>query len=286
MPRPAEWTRGEDELVVADYLTMLAQELAGQSFSKAQHNAALQRLLPGRARGSIEFKHANISAVLLELGYPYVDGYKRRSNYQELLREVVVERWNANSSIQTAAAAAVAAPVVDLPTSSDDWSSVLVDAPKRETRISRTFERPPRGRPPASNVNYLERESRNSSLGAAGEEFVLKLESRRLWQQGRRRLADRVEHVARTQGDGLGYDILSFEPNGRERMIEVKTTRFGSMTPFFATRNEVDVSDAESESYHLYRVFKFEKEPRIFILPGRLRDSVVLDPMVFRASLP
>ena len=147
MPRPAEWTRGEDELVVADYLTMLAQELAGQSFSKAQHSAALQRLLPGRARGSIEFKHANISAVLLELGYPYVDGYKRRSNYQELLREVVVERWNANSSIQTAAAAAVAAPVVDLPTSSDDWSSVLVDAPKRETRISRTIERPPRGRP-------------------------------------------------------------------------------------------------------------------------------------------
>ncbi len=139
-------------------------------------------------------------------------------------------------------------------------------------------------------MNYLEAEARNASLGAAGEKFVLTLERTRLWQQGHRHLSNGVDHVARTQGDGLGYDILSFEPNGRERLIEVKTTRYGSMTPVFATRNEVDVSDnvsdAESESYHLCRVFTFEKEPRLFILPRPLIDSVVLDPMIFRALLP
>jgi hypothetical protein len=108
----------------------------------------------------------------------------------------------------------------------------------------------------------------------------------RLRQLGHRRLSEKVEHVARTQGDGLGYDILSFESNGRERLIEVKTTRYGDMTPFFATRNEVEVSERQAASYRLYRVFKFEKKPRLFILPGALRQSVILEPVTYRASLP
>ncbi len=41
-----------------------------------------------------------------------------------------------------------------------------------------------------------------------------------------------IEHVSRTQGDGPGYDIVLFETDGRERMIEVKTTAFDAMTPF------------------------------------------------------
>jgi hypothetical protein len=52
-------------------------------------------------------------------------------------------------------------------------------------------------------------------------------------------MADRVEHVSATRGDGFGYDVLSFEPDGRERFIEVKTTAFGAMVPFFVTRNEL-----------------------------------------------
>jgi hypothetical protein len=34
-----------------------------------------------------------------------------------------------------------------------------------------------------------------------------------------------------------------FEESGEERLIEVKTTRFGPYTPLFLTRNEVDVVD-------------------------------------------
>lgn len=58
------------------------------------------------------------------------------------------------------------------------------------------------------------------------------------------------------------------------------------MTPFFATRNEVEVSEQEASRYHLYRVFTFDKRPRLFILPGALRQSVILDPVSYRASLP
>ena len=62
---------------------MLTLELNGQQYSKAEHARALVQRLDGRSRASLEFKHCNISAVLLALGYPYIDGYKPRGNYQK-----------------------------------------------------------------------------------------------------------------------------------------------------------------------------------------------------------
>ena len=86
---PDAWSREEVEAAVADYFDMLARELRGEPFNKAQHNRMLQRLLNNRSHGAIERKHQNISAILIELGYPYIDGYKPLGNYQELLRLVV-----------------------------------------------------------------------------------------------------------------------------------------------------------------------------------------------------
>lgn len=84
-----DWSRAEVEVVVADYLKMLSLELAGQTYSKAAHRRVLLEKLNGRSEGSVEFKHCNISAVLIHLGCPYLRGYQPRANYQRLLREVV-----------------------------------------------------------------------------------------------------------------------------------------------------------------------------------------------------
>jgi hypothetical protein len=111
------------------------------------------------------------------------------------------------------------------------------------------------------------------------------VEDRRLRSTGHKQLAERIEHVSRSQGDGLGYDILSFETDGRERLIEVNTTSFGAMTPFFASKREVAVSEERAQNFNLYRVFKFSEAPKIFILQGSLRDSCDLDAVQFRASL-
>src|SRR5262249_6590498 len=69
-PIPKDWTEREVGLIVADYFTMLEKELLGKPFSKAEHRRTLSPRLDGRSDGSIEFKHANISAVLTGLGLP------------------------------------------------------------------------------------------------------------------------------------------------------------------------------------------------------------------------
>jgi hypothetical protein len=84
------WSRDEVEAAVADYFQMLQWELSGIAYNKADQNERL-RALVHRSRGSIEFKHANISAILTLYGYPYIDGYKPRGNFQALLEQAVLE---------------------------------------------------------------------------------------------------------------------------------------------------------------------------------------------------
>lgn len=132
--------------------------------------------------------------------------------------------------------------------------------------------------------DYLGREAYNISLGTAGEEFIVQFEHWRLNSLGQSRLADKVDHVSKSKGDGLGYDILSFETNGKERFIEVKTTRFGKDTPFFVSKGELALSQATNDQFHLYRLFEFRKAPRLFNLVDGLDQHGILDPVSFRAS--
>lgn len=76
-----DWSKEEVESIVEDYFSMLASELAGVLYNKTAHRKKLLKRLPLRSKGSIEFKHANVSAALLDLGLPYIEGYKPRSNY-------------------------------------------------------------------------------------------------------------------------------------------------------------------------------------------------------------
>ncbi len=128
-------------------------------------------------------------------------------------------------------------------------------------------------------------EARNGALGLAGEQLVLRYERERLSGAGQSRLAGKIVHVSATESDSLGFDILSYDVDGRERLIEVKTTRFGSLTPFFASRNEVEVSDRRPNDYQLYRLFKFSEQPKLFVLPGALRHSCRLDPISYSARV-
>ncbi|MEY2520802.1 MAG: hypothetical protein QOF24_2561 [Verrucomicrobiota bacterium] len=195
----------------------------------------------------------------------------------------VVEDWRprANDLNQTVNSI-VEAPVEAIPPI-DDLLSIQVAPPVREESPSRIHEETvPKIQP--GRRNYLEIEARNRSLGRAGEDLVLRFEHERLTRIGERTLAGRIQIVSRTLGDHLGYDIVSFEADGRERLIEVKTTRFGAMTPFFASRNEVNVSAKRETQCQLYRLFSFHSQPRLFALSGSLSDSCRLVPANYSAT--
>lgn len=275
------WSPEEVEAIVADHLQMLTLELAGQRYSKTEHRRRLQAKLNNRSDGSIEFKHSNISAVLIQLGIPYIRGYQPRSNYQAILADVVTEQLKQRSLLDQAALAAVQQPAVT-PLGAD-FANTLTQAPARQLRVA---EAQPEWawNKPAIKRDYLEREAQNQSLGLAGEAFVLQFEHWRLNALGQHTLADKVEHVAQSKGDGLGYDVLSFEPDGRERFIEVKTTAFGKDTPFFVSRNELAFSRTAAQQFHLYRLFDFRQHPRLFDLAGEISNHCLLDPVSYRAS--
>ena len=85
------WTDEENDLIVADYFAMLAADLAGRPYIKADHNRRLRTRLD-RSRPSIEFKHRNISAVLKGLGETWLTGYLPAFNIQMSLADAVA-RW-------------------------------------------------------------------------------------------------------------------------------------------------------------------------------------------------
>ncbi len=129
-----------------------------------------------------------------------------------------------------------------------------------------------------------ERDARNRDLGRRGEELILNFERSRLRQCERDDLARKVRWVAEEDGAGAGYDIKSFSENGAERLIEVKTTFGGRITPFYLTENERAFSSERPEAFCLIRLFDFARSARAFELKPPLDARVRLDPMVYRAS--
>ncbi len=280
----ADWSRLEVEAVVADYFAMLAHEMRDEPYSKTAHRRALSALLHGRSDGSIERKHQNISAILLDLRHPWILGYKPLSNYQRLLGDVVVERLLGDRELGTAIEAAIEKSV-DAP-AVDDFLSRLEDRPVPASMGYGVIrETPGVIAPPVGMVDRLEQEARNSQLGRAGEQFVIDFERARLRSLGKEKLAESIEHISVTEGDGAGFDVLSFEPDGSERFIEVKTTAFAKQTPFFLSVNELRVSRKHEERYQLYRVFRFRRDPRLFMMGGALDQTCRLDPIQFRARV-
>lgn len=283
---PSDWSRTEVEALVTDHLDMLSKDLRGEPYSKTEHRRRLARLLDERSDGSIERKHQNVSAILIGLGYPFIFGYKPLGNYQRLLFDVVADRVAIDRPLAATVSAAVEAPV-EPPSSGVGLADLLSrwDSPPDPAEplvYAATRERPRTPRPP---VNFLEREARNASLGRAGEEFVVQYERARLIAEGEDALAERVEHISVTEGDGAGFDVRSFEAGGRDRLIEVKTTAYGKQTPFFLTRNELRVSQERDSAYHLYRVFRFRAEPKLYGLTGALDRVCLLDAVQYSARV-
>jgi hypothetical protein len=266
------WQDEELDAIVADYFAMLDDDLSGRPYVKSRHCQALMGQI-GRTHRSVEFKHQNISAVLDELGMPWIPGYMPKRNYQNAIFGAIDRYLTLHPAILERVPAA--------PTAASPPLTLFVDAP---TLTAADAPIPDGLRHLVRKFDPVERDYRNRALGKAGELFVLDVERRWLTEADRADLARRVRWVAAEDGDGAGYDIKSFDPAGRERLIEVKTTNGSARTPFYLSRNERDFAEQTPAEWRIYRVHLFAKDPRVFTIAPPLEKAVKLRPETWRAS--
>lgn len=89
---------------------------------------------------------------------------------------------------------------------------------------------------------------------------------------GRDYLARRVVWASEELGNGLGFDILTYDDaEDTERKLGGKTTGLGKFFPFYVTSNEVRCSEDFPEQFQLFRVYDFGRDPRLYILHGSLQ---------------
>lgn len=93
------WSEAEVQATVEDYFEMFRCEMTNQPYNKAEHNRHLRERLNNRTKASVELKHQNISAVLVQMGLPFLPGYKPKKNFQTLLREEVERHVAANPDL-------------------------------------------------------------------------------------------------------------------------------------------------------------------------------------------
>lgn len=274
------WDWIECELIAQTYFSMLEKELRGERYNKAAFRRELQPKLNDRSEASIEFKHQNISAILVELGFPYISGYKPALNYQGQLKEVVeaylISKYQ---DLVTESERFIDSPTDEA--ESVDWLSILEEPPELTDLPAPSEVRDFNPR----QYNFAERESNNRRLGDLGESFILDFERHRMRAAGREDLVDEIVWTSKEKGDGAGYDIRSFRPEkDTELFIEVKTTNSGKYQPFYVSDNELAFSNQNAPNYSLYRLYQFRSSPKMFTLYGKLGEHVHLFPQSYKAS--
>ncbi len=266
------WRDDEIEIIVMDYFAMLQLELTGKKYVKAERNRMLQRQLD-RSKGSIEFKHQNISAVLEMLGFPYIEGYKPRKNFQTKLFEIIDHHLSASNLLEVIfQPASFKIPRQGMEFVEPPSKNILPDiVDQKITQMKR-------------KIDYAGRDARARALGKAGEEYFYQSEQNRLSEIGRDDLADKVRWISEEDGDDAGYDILSYTANGETRCMEVKTTNGLIRTPFYITRNELRVSEEKSDVFRLVRLYDFARKPGAYQLIPPLKDHINLQATQYLAS--
>jgi len=239
------WYLHEVELAVEAYFNMMVLQAAGAKFRKSDILKKLVEQNPTRSIKAFEYKLQNISAVLRDLNRPRLEGYAPMGSYQALLRYVVEDR---------------------LGVSGGEPPKVL---PSTRVRVSKT--------------DWADRDARNRALGEAGERFVYDLERTSLIDGGRADLAEKVQWVSQ-EGDGHGYDIVSFDKDGNPKHIEVKTTSGNEDVAFFVSENEMRTSARLAASFWLYRVFNFPHKAQVARHLGPIEKAFSTAPSVYRAS--
>jgi len=149
-------------------------------------------LLADRPKGAIEFKHQNISAVLVGMGQQRINGYPPLARFENSLADAVLRWLDANPAWMAR-----------------DFHSRAPAADNRVREVPTLWIGPPptfANEPPPIDPKFMaaiarkydvaERDARNRALGKAGEERILLHEKSALRSAGRDDLAAKVRWTA------------------------------------------------------------------------------------------
>jgi hypothetical protein len=133
--------------------------------------------------------------------------------------------------------------------------------------------RPQGGRRKITPEEFVKIKRAMEDNGELGEKVVLALERNRLRKSGRNDLADSVRWVS-AESVGEGYDILSYETDGTERFIEVKTS-IGNSKTFDLSDNEWRTACRLGDKYYICRVTHVRSSPKtvFYCDPRQLEES-------------
>ena len=128
---------------------------------------------------------------------------------------------------------------------------------------------------------------RAKEIGLAGEDMIMETERKRLRDAGKPGLAKKIIHVSKEWGDGAGYDILSYNADGSEILIEVKTTLKDKSTGFIITANELECARQNRKKYKIYRIFEFNPNSNsgsVFYLSVEQLEKMRLIPLQYKCE--
>lgn len=134
------------------------------------------------------------------------------------------------------------------------------------------------------DVDFEKKGKVQKDLGDAGEELVKQHELKKLLAAGLNKLSVQV----RIAKPNEGYDVYSFDENGNEKFIEVKTTTTRALNRFYLTRHEIDFMRLNKGHYSLYRVYNFDEENNsgeFFELEGDVEAQLIKDPTQYEVLL-
>jgi hypothetical protein len=155
------------------------------------------------------------------------------------------------------------------------FDSDIPDKTKSYVNRNRSFK----GR----NTDWSKKQATSSKLGLLGEELVIHIEKQKLEELG---FLDKTEDIQKKL-DGEGYDIYSYDENGDEIFIEVKTTKGNIDEPFYLSINEKEFWQRHSEKYVIYRLYNYDylnKTANIYKIKGSELSEFILSPTNFEVS--
>jgi len=236
----------------------------------------------------VKLKLQHISSILVNSDLPYIEDFKPIPraeidlidwNETVNLKKILTEKFNKKDNIL------FFDDIADRTEFKPDYNfkSIVEEKPIQNVfeNENLTEKKSIRIKP---KINYIEREIRNTKLGEEGEKWVIAFEQNRLLNLGLSNLVKKIVWASKDIGDGLGYDVISYNENQEKIFIEVKTTCLGKYSAFFLTQNELKVSN-NLKNFQIYRVYDFEKETKIYIIEEDIQLQLELIPTIYRATM-